>query len=61
MDASTDNCIEPDMALLSFLVLQLFYLLLFVLFLICKLIPPTGLNMNDLGSKTNGTAVSLQM
>jgi len=61
MDASTDNCIELDLFLLTFVLFQQFYPLLFTLFLICKLVPPTGLKMKDLGSKINGTAVSLQI
>jgi hypothetical protein len=61
MDATTVNCIELDLLFLTFVVFQQFYPLLFALFLICKLVPPTGLKMNDLGSKINGTAVSLQI
>jgi hypothetical protein len=53
MDALTGNYIELDLFPLTFVVFQQFYLLLFVLFLICKLVPPTGLRMKDVGSKIN--------
>ena len=60
-DSSADKYIELDLVLLTFVVFQKFYPLLFILFLICKLVPRTGLKKNDLGSKINGTAVSLQI
>jgi len=61
MDASADNCIELYLVLLTSVVFQQFYPILFVLFLICNSIPPAELKMNDLRSKINGTAVSLQI